>query len=168
MQLLDADTLPLQTYPNRSPQPARFQSMLAPALLAEVDCCISVSALKRTTLKGEPLISAALKNLYGLFPRANYKARSPYSRGQLHRPSVPLVLQDVYFSIGQFFQGAVVDGDRQFISSDWKPDRGQAIPLGKVIWGNDLLRVDRAACEAGGEVVPRYLNAIEQLREGLA
>ena len=167
MQLLDADTLPLKEYPNRSPQPVRFKSMLAPALLEAVDCRISVSAFKRTQLKGEPLISASLKNLYGLFPRAHYKARSQNSRGQLHRPSVPLVLQDVYFSIGHLFEGAVVDGDRKFISRDWKPDRGEAVALGKIFWGEDLIAVDRTACRMGEEAIPDYLEAIDRLRSGL-
>jgi Domain of unknown function (DUF362) len=165
MQLLDADQLPLQEYPNRSPQPVRFQSMLAPALLSEVDCCISVGAFKRTILKDEPLISASLKNLYGLFPRSKYKARSANSRGQLHRPSVPLVLQDVYFSIGHLFHGAVVDGDRKFVSKDWKPDKGEAVALGQIIWGDDLLSVDRKACEVSNETMPSYLNEIERLRQ---
>ncbi len=164
MRLLDADQLPLREYPNYSPQPVRFQSMLAPALLTEVDCCLSIGALKRTMLKDQPLISASLKNLYGLFPRSKYKARSANSRGQLHRPSVPLVLQDVYFTIGHLFDGAVVDGNHKFVSENWKPDRGQSIPLGQVIWGNDLLAVDRRACEIGGEAMPSYLNAIEHLR----
>jgi Domain of unknown function (DUF362) len=163
MQLLDADQLPLMEYPNYSPQPVRFKSMLAPALLREVDCCISIGAFKRTLLKDQPLISASLKNLYGLFPRSKYKARSANSRGQLHRPSVPLVLQDVYFTIGHLFDGAVVDGDRKFVSDSWKPDRGQSIPLGQIIWGNDLLAVDRKACEVGSEAIPSYLEAIEHL-----
>jgi uncharacterized protein (DUF362 family) len=163
MQLLDADQLPLRDYPNRSPQPVRFQSMLAPALLSEVDCCISVGAFKRTILKDEPLISASLKNLYGLFPRAKYKARSANSRGQLHRPSVPLVLQDVYFSVGHLFHGGVVDGDRKFVSKDWKPDKGETVALGQIIWGDDLLSVDRKACELSNEAIPSYLTAIEHL-----
>jgi uncharacterized protein (DUF362 family) len=164
MQLLDADQLPLCEYVNQSPAPVRFASMMAPALLSEVDCRISVSALKRTTLKGEALISASLKNLYGLFPRSRYKARSPNSRGQLHRPSVPLILQDVYFCIGHLFDGAVVDADRKFVSADWKPDRGKTVEVGQVIWGEDLLAVDRTACEVGGEVMPDYVVAIEELR----
>lgn len=164
MQLLDADQLPLKEYRNQSPQPVRFKSMVAPALLTEVDCCISVGAFKRTILKDQPLISASLKNLYGLFPRQMYKARSVNARGQLHRPSVPLVLQDVYFSIGHLFQGAVVDGDRKFVSQDWKPDKGKAVPLGQVFWGNDLVSVDRSACEVGGEAIPDYLQVIEHLR----
>jgi hypothetical protein len=164
MQLLDADTLAIAEYPNRSTHPVRFKSMFAPALLQEVGCRISVSALKRTHLKDEPLVSASLKNLYGLFPRAHYKARSPNSRGQLHRPSVPLILQDVYFCIGHLFDGAVVDGDRKYFSPDWKPDKGKAIALGKVFWGEDLISVDRQACLTGDEPMPSYLDAIERLR----
>jgi Domain of unknown function (DUF362) len=164
MQLLDADALPLVEYPNRSPHPVRFKTMWAPALLQQVDCRISVGTLKRTLLKDEPLISASLKNLYGLFPRAHYKARSPNSRGQLHRPSVPLVLQDAYFCIGHLFDGAVVDADRRLISPDWKPDKGQTVPFGQVFWGDDLVAADRAACVAAGEPIPSYLSAIEQLR----
>ncbi|CAN1209889.1 DUF362 domain-containing protein [Tumidithrix helvetica PCC 7403] len=164
MQLLDADTLPLVEYVNRSPQPVRFKSMFAPALLQEVDCRITIGALKRTHLKGESLVSASLKNLYGLFPRSHYKARSANSRGQLHRPSVPLILQDVYFSLGYLFDGAVVDGDRKYFSPDWKPDKGRAIALGKVFWGEDPISVDREACAVGEEPMPSYLDAIAQLR----
>jgi uncharacterized protein (DUF362 family) len=164
MQLLDADTLPLVDYPNQSPTPVRFKTMKAPALLQEVDCRISVGALKRTILKDQPLISASLKNLYGLFPRAHYKARSPNSRGQLHRPSVPQVLSDVYFCIGHLFDGAVVDGDRQFVSRDWKPDKGDAIALGQVFSGPDPVAVDRLACATAGEAIPSYITAIETLR----
>lgn len=165
MQLLDADALECIEYPNLSPQVVRFQTMKAPKLLQEVDCRLSVGAFKKTHLKGQPLISASLKNLYGLFPRATYKARSPNSRGQLHRPSVPLVLQDVYFCIGHLFDGAVVDCDRKFVSRDWKPDRGEAIDVGKVIWGDDLLECDREACRVGQESEADYLAPIDALRD---
>lgn len=169
MQLLDADTLPLVAYPNRAPDPVRFEAMLAPALLGEVDCRLSLGAFKRTQLKGESLISAALKNLYGLFPRAKYKARSANSRGQLHRPSVPLVLQDIYGCIGHLFDGAIVDGSQRYISPDWKPDRARAAaPFGKVIWGDDLLAVDRRACLEAGEPIPSYLEAISPIRAAIA
>ena len=161
VELLDADSLEIVEYPNRSPNPVRFASMGAPKLLQEVDFCLSVSAFKRTQLKGEPLISASLKNLYGLFPRAKYKARRSSSRGQLHRPSVPLVLQDVYHTIGHLFKGAVVDCTQKFVSHDWKPDRGEAVPIGRVIWGDDLLAVDRLACKVGQEEVPSYITDLE-------
>ena len=167
MQVMDADTLPMIEYPNRSPQPVRFKTMWAPELLQQVDCRISIGAFKRTILKDQPLISASLKNLYGLFPRAKYKARSSHSRGQLHRPSVPLVLQDVYFCIGHLFDGAVVDADQRFVSRDWKPDKGEAIAFGKVFFGDDLIEVDRVACQTIGENIPSYLDAISQLRQDI-
>jgi uncharacterized protein (DUF362 family) len=165
MSWVDADALPWMAYGNRSPQPVRFKEMWAPRMLQEVDCRISVGAFKRTILKDEPLISASLKNLYGLFPREKYKARSANSRGQLHRPSVPQVLQDVYFCIGHLFDGAVVDADQRFVSRDWKPDKGEAIATGKVFFGDDLLAVDRLACETIGETVPSYINEIEKMRQ---
>jgi hypothetical protein len=164
MELLDADTLPLVEYPNLSPAPAKYAAMWAPALLQDVDCRITVGAFKRTILKDEALISASLKNLYGLFPRSKYHARSLNSRGQLHRPSVPLVLQDVYFCIGYLFDSAVVDADLRFVSRDWKPDKGQTIPFGKIFAGSDPVAVDRSACIAAGEPIPSYLDAIEKLR----
>jgi hypothetical protein len=165
IHLIDADSLPMADYPNLSPSPVRFKSMVAPALLQEVDCRITIGTFKRTILKDEPLISASLKNLYGLFPRAKYKARSPHSRGQLHRPSVPQVLQDVYFCIGHLFDGAVVDADQRLISPDWKPDRGSAIATQKIFCGSDPITVDRTACQTLGEPIPSYLEAIDQLRQ---
>lgn len=166
MKLLDADELPVIEYVNTAQQPVRFAQMWAPALLQEVDCRISLGTLKRTNLKGETLISASLKNLYGLFPRAKYKARSSNSRGQLHRPSVPAILEDVYFSIGHLFDGAVVDADLRLISRDWKPDQGDTVQCGQVFWGDRLLEVDRSACQAVGETVPSYITAISaQLNE---
>lgn len=164
MELLDADTLPLVEYPNRCPNPVRFKTMWAPALLQQVDCRITVGTFKRTLLKDKPLISASLKNLYGLFPRSKYHARSPNSRGQLHQPSVPQILQDVYFSIGHLFDGAVVDADLRLISPDWKPDRGQTIEFGKIFSGTDPISVDRSACIATGESIPDYLNTIDSIR----
>lgn len=164
MDLRDADTLPLIEYPNLAPHSVRFETMWAPALLREVDCRITVGTFKRTILKDTPLISASLKNLYGLFPRSRYHARSINARGQLHRPSVPLVLQDVYFCIGHLFDGAVVDADLRFVSRDWRPDRGQTIEFGRVFAGTDPVAVDRAACLAAGESTPSYLDAIDRLR----
>lgn len=164
MRLLDADALPLSEYPNLAANPTRFKTMLAPSLLREVDCRISVGTFKRTELNGDRLISASLKNLYGLFPRAKYKGRSPKSRGQLHRPSVPGVLHDVHHCVGHLFDAGVVDGTERYVSPDWKPDRARAaMPFGKVIWGDDLLAVDARACEEAGEAVPDYVRALQRL-----
>ena len=165
MGVLDADTLPCVAYPNLSPQPVRYAEMWAPKLLQEVDCRISVSAFKITSLKQQPLVSATLKNLYGLFPRAKYKARSTHSRGQLHRPSVPQILQDVYFSIGHLFDGGVADCSQKFISKDWRPDVGTGIEVGQVVWGHDLLAIDRRACQLAQAPIANYLEPIEQLRQ---
>lgn len=165
MTVLDADTLPCIAYPNRLSQPVRYSEMWAPQLLQEVDCRISVSAFKITSLKQQPLVSATLKNLYGLFPRAKYKARSTHSRGQLHRPSVPQILQDVYFSIGHLFDGGVADCSQKFISKDWRPDVGTGFALGQVVWGDDLLAIDRQACQIAQEPTANYLTPIEQLRQ---
>lgn len=164
MAVLDADTLPCVAYQNRSPQPVRYSEMWAPKLLQEVDCRISVSAFKVTSLKQQPLVSATLKNLYGLFPRAKYKARSTHSRGQLHRPSVPQILQDIYFSIGHLFDGGVADCSQKFISKDWRPDVGTGTDVGYVVWGSDLLAIDRKACQLANQPVADYIEPLEQLR----
>lgn len=165
MAVLDADTLPCIGYPNHSPQPVRYSEMWAPKLLQEVDCRISVSAFKVTSLKERPLVSATLKNLYGLFPRGKYKARSENSRGQLHRPSVPQILQDVYFSVGHLFDGGVADCTQKFISKDWRPDVGHGFNVGHVVWGNDLLKIDQRACELTQEPIADYLTPIARLRD---
>ena len=168
MVLLDADKLPCIAYPNHSPKPVRYSELWAPKLLQEVDCRISVSAFKVTSLKQQPLVSATLKNLYGLFPRAKYRARSAHSRGQLHRPSVPEILQDIYFSIGHLFDGGIADCSQKFISKDWRPDVGTGFDIGQVVWGEDLLQVDRHACRLAQEPEANYLEPIEQLRKAIA
>lgn len=167
MRLADAEELPLREYPNLSPSPVKYATMTAPAVIADYDCCISVSAFKRTTLHDQPLISASLKNLYGLFPRALYAGRSPNARGQLHRPGVAEVLHDVYFTIGHRFHGAVVDLDQKFVGVDHRPDVGQAVSIGQVVWGSDLLAVDEAACRLGGEEPADYLASIRAARESI-
>ncbi|AEP10989.1 DUF362 domain-containing protein [Chloracidobacterium thermophilum] len=164
LRLLDADTLPHKTYSNTFRQPQRFDRMQAPALLEEADCRVSVAGFKRTTLKGRPLISAAIKNLYGLFPRAVYRARSPHARGQLHVPDVQRILVDVYFTLGVRFEGAVVDLTHKFISRDWQPDEGTAVPVGRVVTGTDLLDVDLRAVELAGEPCSDYFQTIARQR----
>lgn len=167
MRVADAETLQMKEFPNRLAEPVKYRSMTAPAYIEEFDCKISIGAFKRTVLNDQPLISASLKNLYGLLPRDVYHARSPHARGQLHRPSVPLVLRDIYFSIGHFFDGAVVDLTHKYISPDWRPDRMRNVsqPIGKVVWGDDLLAVDETACRVAGEPVAPYLADIRTLRD---
>lgn len=170
MRLADAEELTMIEYENISPAVVKYPTMIAPNYIAEYDCVISLGAFKRTMLHDEPLISASLKNLYGVFPRAEYSARSTKSRGQLHRPSVPEILRDVYFSVGRYFHGAVVDLTQKYVSADWKPDRVRdvAVDVGKVVWGDDLLAVDETACRLAGEAVPDYIRDIRRLRDQLA
>ncbi|MDX2078271.1 MAG: DUF362 domain-containing protein [bacterium] len=167
MRVADAESLLMHDYDNKSPAPIRFKTMTAPTYIGEYDCCISVGTFKRTLLKDQPLISASLKNLYGVFPREKYHGRSPNLRGQLHRPSVPEVLQDIYFSIGTYFHGSVVDLTHKLVSPDEKPTEGEAIPIGQVVWGDDLLAVDEVACRLANEPVPDYIHAIRALRDQL-
>jgi len=140
---LDADALPLSGYAN--PGPGRFREFQAPALLREVDCRISVGACKWTILNGRPLFSGCVKNLYGLLPRAVYRSRSPHSRGQLHRPDVWSVIEEVHATFGPLFEGGVVDAGQVLSSPDWRPDRGQKVAVGRVLWGESLREVDEAA-----------------------
>lgn len=163
-RFLDADELPCEPYLNPGGCVFKYAEVWAPTLLREVDCAISVGACKRTMLKGAVLMSCAVKNLFGLLPRSRYRARSPHSRGQLHRPDVHAVIADVYHCIGHHFHGAVVDATSKFISRDWEPDQGASRPLGKVIWGDELLEVDRRACHEAGEEPPAYLRLIDEAR----
>jgi hypothetical protein len=167
--LADAENLMMATYPNISPEPVKYDEMIAPAYIGGFDCVVSASAFKRTMLHDTPLISATLKNLYGVFPREEYHSRSPNARGQLHRPGVPQVLRDVYFSVGHLFDGGVVDLTQKYTSPDWRPDRVRdvATDVGKVVWGDDLLAVDETACRLADEEVPDYISAIRQLRKQL-
>lgn len=167
MRVADAESLIMTEYDNLSPKPARFKTMTAPAYIGEYDCCITVGTFKRTILKDQPLISASLKNLYGVFPREAYKGRSPNFRGQLHRPSVPEVLQDIYFSVGRYFHGAVVDLSHKLVSADESPIQGEHIPIGQVVWGDDILAVDEMACKLAGEPTPDYIQAIRALQREL-
>lgn len=166
MRIGSAEDVLMAEYPNLLPQPVKYASMTAPAYIAGFDCVISVGAFKRTMLHGEPLISASLKNLYGFFPRSVYHGRSPHARGDLHLPSVAEVLKDVYFTIGTHIDGAVVDLTHKYVSPDWRPDRSRGVAqhVGKVVWGDDMLAVDEAACRLAGEAVPDYIPAIRALR----
>lgn len=161
----DCDSLPLTIFPNTNAIAYKYREMQAPALLRDADCRISIGAMKRTMLKDEVLMSCALKNLYGLLPRSVYHARSPNARGLLHRPDIHKIIADVYGTLGVLFDGAVVDAGEKFVSRDWEPDKGTAVPVGKILFGGDLLEVDRAACELAGEGMPAYLDRIREATE---
>lgn len=167
MRAADMSALITKSHSNTSPKPVKYKTMTAPEYLEEFDCVISVGAFKRTILNEKPLISASLKNLYGFFPPEIYHGRNPHARGQLHQPSVSLVLQDIYFTIGHHIDGAVVDLTEKYSSPDWRPDRVRNVSttVGKVVWGDDMLLVDETACQLAGEDVPDYIQAIRQLKQ---
>ncbi len=81
---------------------------------------------------------------------------------------MPLVLQDIYFSIGHLFDGGVADCSQKFVSKDWRPDVGQGVAVDRVVWGSDLLEVDHQACQTAGEPPANYLDPIEGLRRASA
>jgi uncharacterized protein (DUF362 family) len=158
VQVLDAEKLPMTRYTNPAARPNRFSEFEAPTLWGEADARISIAPFKRTVLNGKPLISASIKNLYGLLPRARYHARSPHARGQLHLPNVHRVIVDVYHTLGAKVDFGVVDLHTIFVSDDWKPDKGQVRALGRVLSGTDLPTLDRQACALAGEPVCDYLH----------
>lgn len=166
MRLAGIEELFMKAFPNLNPNPVKYNEMIAPAYIEEFDCVISVGAFKRTHLHDKPLYSASLKNLYGFFPPEKYHGRNPNARGQLHVPSVSEVLTDIYFTIGHYIDGAVVDLTQKYISPDWRPDRqrGVAHPVGKVVWGEDMLAVDEVASKLANETSPDYIKPIRQLR----
>ena len=64
--------------------------------------------------------------------------------------------------------GGVVDCTKNFISRDWQPDRGERVAINQVLYGNDLLAADSAACEVGQEAIRACIAALEQQREASA
>jgi uncharacterized protein (DUF362 family) len=153
----DTDLLPRCEYLNPRPLRPRFGRFTAPELLGQADLALSVAPLKRTILNGTPLLSGTVKNLYGLLPRDMYRARSPHSRGMLHRPSVHMVIPEVFRTLGRYFHGGIVDLHEFYDSPDWHPDRGRGRSVGKVIVGTNLVETDLKACEVAGVEPNGYL-----------
>lgn len=159
VEIRDADEEPGEEFVNPC-EPFRFRSLWAPRLLRESGFTLSVAPLKRTVLQGAPLISASVKNLYGLMPRSRYRARSPYSRGQLHHPDIHRAIVDVWNTLGPSIHFAVVDVAEKFVSRGWEPDKGRGEPVGIVAAGPWPPAVDAAACRAAGEPLCRYQQMI--------
>jgi hypothetical protein len=168
ISLHDTDDIP--THPFPIPQAARGQrhEFQAPRLLLEADLLISVAPFKRTILQGSPLISATLKNLFGLLPRSLYSARSPHSRGLLHRPNVHVVIQQLAATLSHRFHLGIVDLHQWYDSPDWRPDRGRAIPAGMTIVAPSLLEADLAACDLLGIPPSGYLSELASVQHNNA
>lgn len=160
-RVADAESLLMAEYPNTSPNPTKYQSITAPGYIGEYDCCIIVSTFKRTERDGEPFISASVNNLVGLLPREIYHGRNPLYRAALHEPNLGDVLKDIYYSIGHLFHGAVIDLTHKLVSPDELTTHGETVPVGQVVWGDNLIAVDEAACRLAGEPLPRYLKELK-------
>ncbi|GAB4527413.1 MAG: DUF362 domain-containing protein [Anaerolineae bacterium] len=148
MRMGDLEELTMTTYLNTLPKSVSYATMTAPAYLSEYDCVISLAALHESDT-GQ--VNASLHNLLSVFPRSAYPGDIPQTRRlSAEAAANPAILQDVYFTVGHFFAGAIV-----------------ALP-DKVIWGDDLLAVDEAACKLAGVPRPDYIDAIRTLRTHLS
>ncbi|MFW5691561.1 MAG: DUF362 domain-containing protein [Chloroflexota bacterium] len=156
----DIDILIMRDYANRLPQPARHATLTAPEYVADYDCVISVSAFKRGQQDGQPVIAAALHNLVGLAP----DLRAPVADGHV---ADAVTQKDLYFTLGHHVDSAVVDLTHKLVSADARVAHGEAVPVGQVVWGDDLLAVDETACRIAGEPAPALLADLRALREQL-
>ncbi|MDQ7026709.1 MAG: hypothetical protein Q9P01_01560 [Anaerolineae bacterium] len=139
MRATTITNLIMQNYRNLSPQPQRYATLTAPSYLGEYECVISVGGL---TEKG-----ASLANLTNVFVEGRMKADDESERIEIEQVDE---LADVYFSVGHFVHGAVVDLGE---SHD------------KVIWGDDLLAVDETAYRMADKSIPAYLDTIRKLKQ---
>lgn len=163
MRITDTDNLIMHEYPNVLTEPIHYTSMTASEYIKDYDCVISVGAFKRTVQDDTVQISASIKNLMGIFPRQKYQQ-------EFQHANIDELLTDIYFTVGHHFDGAVVDLTQKYISDDARSDREDdvAYPVGKVVWGDDLLAVDEVACQLADEPIPAYIAEIRKHRKTLS
>ena len=138
MRATTITNLVMQNYRNLSPQPQRYLTLTAPTYLGEYECVISVSGVHA---KG-----ASLANLCNVFTEGRIKEVDESERIAVEQVDE---LADVYFTVGHFVHGAVVD---------------LGATADKIVWGDDMLTVDETAFRMVGEPVPDYINMIRQLK----
>ena len=155
MRITDSDNLIMLNYPNRLSDPIIYPSMTASGYIREYDCVISLGAFKRTTQNDKVEISASLHNLMGIFPQEKYQA-------DFASANIDDLLTDIYFTIGHHIDGAVIDLSQKYLGDD-----NTAYPVGRVVWGDDLLAVDEVACQLADEPVPDYIENIRKRRKTL-
>jgi len=149
MRITHSDNLINHPYKNRLPDPYHYQFMEASEYIKDYDCVISLGAFEHSGG-----VRAALYNLLSIFPREIYG-------DDFDALNTDDLIKDVYFSIGHYFNGAVIDLTEKIVD-------GQAESVGKVVWGDDLLAVDEVACQIAGIPVPDYIGEIRTLRKQLA
>jgi uncharacterized protein DUF362 len=163
MRMTSVNTMLMENYRNLSPEPVEYKTMSAPGYIRAYDCVITVGAFKKIIEQDESVISASTMNLYSFLPSDESQGRSINADSQLQEANISDVLKDVYFSIGHFFHGAVLDLTEKYSSADKMDEVAQ--PIGKVVWGDDMLAVDEVACKLADEVVPNYMTEIQRLRK---
>lgn len=146
MRLTDSSNLINHPYKNRLPDPYHYSFMEASEYIKDYDCVISLGAFAGNSGDGKTGVQAALHNLISIFPRDIYG-------DDFEKLDVDGLHKDVYFTIGHYFHGAVVDFSET--------------SAGKVVWGDDLLAVDEVACQIAGETIPDIIKDIRQLRKQL-
>jgi hypothetical protein len=138
MRATTITNLTMQPYRNLSPQPEQYRTVTAPTYFGEYECVLSLSSLTSS--------GAALANLANVFIEGRIKEDDESERIEIERIDE---LADVYFSVGHFVHGAVVD---------------LGATVDKVVWGDDLLAVDEAAYRLN-HVPGDTIAAIRQLRQ---
>lgn len=135
------DDLLMKNYRNHAPTPLRYVTMTAPVYIDEYDCVIGISALQ--------VSGASLANWAGVFTEARALQDEGTQRIAFQGLQEDNILQDVFFTIGQFIHGAIVEV-------------GQ---IDRILWGDNLLAVDEAAYRAAAMPVPAYIDVIRRQQE---
>jgi hypothetical protein len=139
MRIAPVEALLMQHYRNHSPEPKHYITMTAPGYVGEYECVISLGNQ-----------NGALHNLVRVVTEARAITDEGSTRVILTQINDSSVLCDVFFTLGQFVHGVVVD-------------TGAA--GGKIIWGDNLLTVDETAFRLTGQSKPDFLNEIRRLEK---
>lgn len=139
MRATTITNLTMQNYRNLSPEPEQYLTVTAPSYFAEYECVLSVTGLNAN--------GAALANLTDVFVEGRIKTADKSERIEVEQINE---LADVYFTVGHFVHGAVVD---------------LGTSVDKVVWGDDLLAVDETAFRLAEKPAPEYIQSIRQLKK---
>jgi len=152
-EFIDADNTPITKV--HVPNKIRWEYLFLPKIVLESDFKISIAVLK--VEDGAKFYSGVVKNLLGMPPKRIYRGKRPWARGKLHQSlhaSILDILRTANFDYGildatQILQGMANIGRKQ--------------RFGKYYFGNDLIKIDRAALSDAG-----YSQAFAPLAKYLA
>lgn len=128
MRATTTDELIMTAYHNQWPGESDFPTLTAPEYVEDYDCCISLCALD----VGNGQVKASVDNLRALIDHEAH----PEEELTTLRP------EDLYFTYGFFFDGAVIELD------------------GQIVWGDNLLGADETAARIANVPKPDYLASI--------